>query len=141
MESKAEKFNYSSLFQRAKANIKFVGSEAKFTPPELRIDVIGRKTIIRNFVDFCDFFRRDPKQVARYLFRQLGIPGTIEGKRLILQQRYDERTIKKVLDEYLEYYVYCKECGSKDTVILKRGKNIYLRCEACGAERGLRKVK
>jgi translation initiation factor 2 subunit 2 len=130
--------SYEKLFERAKSNIKFVGSAATYTLPELSIIISGKRTIIRNFSQFCSVIRRDPKSVAKFIFKELAIPGILEGGKLILYQKFDKKTVDSVINDYLKNFVLCKECGAKDTVILKHGKTHILRCEACGAERGMK---
>ncbi len=130
--------SYEALFERAKRSIKFVGSAATYTLPELSVVISGRKTIIKNFSQFCDAIRREPKAVAKFIFKELAIPGVLEEGRLVLHRAFDKRTVETVINDYLKNYVLCKECGSKDTVLLKHGKTYILKCEACGAERGIR---
>lgn len=135
------KHSYEELLKRAKQNIKFVGSVRAYELPELEISVVGKHTVIKNFSQYCAAINRDPKHVAKFLFKELAIPGDLEGGRLVLFQKFSDARIKAVLDDYFRDYVFCRECNSKDTVLLKQGRITLLKCEACGATRSVPKLK
>ena len=94
------------------------------------------KTIITNFEQFCNSIRRDKKQVAKFLYRELATSGAIEGNRLILQSR--SPILDSKIEKYLKEYVYCSECGKPDTVLQKEGRFYILKCEACGARKNIK---
>ncbi len=135
------KVDYESLLERAKQNIKFVGSAKTYELPDLEITITGRHTVIKNFSQYCSALKRNPKHIAKFLFKELAIPGSLEGNRLVLFQKFKESRIKAVLEDYFKTYVVCKECNSKDTVLIKQGRITLLKCEACGATRSVPRLK
>lgn len=96
----------------------------------------GNKTIISNFEQFCNSIRRDKKQVAKFLYRELATSGSIEGRKLILQTR--SPILEDKIQKYLKNFVYCHECGKLDTILQKEGRFYILKCEACGARRTIK---
>jgi translation initiation factor 2 subunit 2 len=91
------------------------------------------KTIITNFEQFCNSIRRDKKQVAKFLYRELATSGAIDGGRLILQSR--SPILDSKIEKYLKEYVYCSECKKPDTILQKEDRFYVLKCEACGARK------
>jgi len=96
----------------------------------------GNKTIISNFEQFCNSIRRDKKQVAKFLYRELATSGSIDGRKLILQTR--SPILEDKIQKYLKNFVYCHECGKPDTILQKEGRFYILKCEACGARRTIK---
>jgi len=45
------------------------------------------------------------------------------------------------LKEYIDTYVMCSECNRPDTHLVKQGRTILIRCDACGAFRSVRSRK
>ena len=96
----------------------------------------GNKTIISNFEQFCNSIRRDKKQVAKFLYRELATSGSIDGRKLILQTR--SPILEDKIQKYLKNFVYCHECGKPDTILQKEGRFYILKCEACGARKSVK---
>lgn len=96
----------------------------------------GNKTIISNFEQFCNSVRRDKKQVAKFLYKELATAGSIEGGKLVLQTR--SPIVEDKVKKYLKNFVYCHECGKPDTVLQKEDRFYVLKCEACGARRSVK---
>jgi len=101
-----------------------------------KILIQKNKTIITNFEQFCNSIRRDKKQVAKFLYRELATSGTIDGNRLILQTR--SPILDSKIEKYLKEYVYCNECKKPDTILQKENRFYILKCEACGARKSVR---
>ena len=95
----------------------------------------GKMTVIRNFIDVTDTLRRDPQHVLQFLLRELGTPGNIEGRRVVLKSKVSPGHINDKIQTYTETFVICSECGRPDTKMVKEGRTLVLECEACGAHR------
>jgi len=133
--------NYEELLKRAEEKIpKKIKEEDRFKIPEPVIISSGKKTIIKNFNDISNTLRREPKHIAKFFFKEFAIPGYIEDNKLILQQFYNKDVIEKNILNYCSQFVFCNECGKADTKFIKKGKITYLKCEACGAERTVKKI-
>ena len=107
----------------------------RFVFPELEVLQEGKTTVIRNFIDVTDTLRRDPQHVLQFLLRELGTPGNIEGRRVVLKSKVSPGHITDKIQTYTETFVICSECGRPDTKMVKEGRTLVLECEACGAHR------
>jgi len=108
--------------------------------PESRVEIQGNRTFIANFIDITNNIRRDPKHLAKYLFRELAKPGHIDGNRLVLQGKVIKSLIDDKIKNYIKEFVYCQECNRPDTHFEKEERIIFLKCEACGAKQVLRRI-
>lgn len=132
--------DYDSLLSRARSKVRTVAAEERLKIPEPETTVMGKTTTIRNFGEIAGIVRRDPKHLAKFLFRELAIPGAIEENRLVLNRAFDREVISKAMKAYYSEFLYCRECGKADTNIIKKDEIMFLKCEACGAERSIKKI-
>jgi translation initiation factor 2 subunit 2 len=127
---------YLSLLERAKEKLpETIEKHERFTVPEPDVFQEGKTTVIRNFGDIVDALRREPEHIIQYLLRELGTPGHLEGRRLILKAKIAPQQLTDRIMAYTETFVLCSECGRPDTRINKEGRVLILECEACGAHR------
>ena len=132
---------YLQLLERAKSNLPAdVAEHERFQLPDLDILYEGKATVFRNFKDTVDVIRRDEKDVVQYLLRELGTAGSQDGRRLVFQGRLLRAQIEEKLQNYVATYVMCSECNRPDTHLIREGRTLVLKCEACGAHRPI-KVK
>ncbi len=75
----------------------------------------------------------------KYLTRELGTAGKIEGSRAVFQGRFTKEMLKSNIDAYVEEYVICSECGRPDTQLVKVDRVLMLKCSACGGHRPVKK--
>ena len=129
-------YDYESLLKRAREKvIPIVHSGERFQLPEAEIILEGKNTIFKNFMDFCKKMDRDPQHFSKFLMRELGTAGTIQGDRLIFKGKVSFADIKDRINQYIKTYVICYECGSPDTILKKEDRIEILVCKACGATR------
>ncbi len=127
-------YDYKTLLDRAYELLPERGKEEeRFSYEKPNIVYSANQTIILNFIQFCNSIHRDPAHVSKFLFRQLACSGQIQGNRLILHTK--SRLVERKIQEYLEKYLYCKECKKPDTKLIKEGRFLILKCDACGARR------
>ncbi|BBD72932.1 translation initiation factor IF-2 subunit beta [Sulfodiicoccus acidiphilus] len=102
--------------------------------PKLNIMSAGNLTVIRNFEEYCDRIRRDPKLVTKYLLKELAAPGMLQDNgQLSIQGKFSSTVINTLMDRFVKVYVQCPTCKSLDTV-LKLDKRVWtMSCLACGA--------
>lgn len=132
---------YKEMLKEARKKIsKDITQEKRLEIPSPQTVIQGNRTFITNFTDITNSIRRDPKHLAKYLFRELAKPGHINGNRLILQGKVIKTLIEKKIDAYVKEFVYCKECNRPDTHLVKEERIIFLKCEACGAKQVVRKI-
>lgn len=110
-----------------------LGGGERFETPEAKTQKDGNKTVLRNFQDIADQVNRDPDHLSKFLLGELGTAGHVEGKTLVLNGSFRRGSINRKLEDYVETYVECPECGRPDTRIVKEKGIELLKCEACGA--------
>ena len=131
--------SYEELLERAYEKLpKIKEQKERFEIPQVDSDIQGNMTIFKNFIPVTQAIRRDPKHFLKYLTKQLAAPGSIEGQRATFQSKLTKRVMQAKLDAYVKEFVICKECKRPDTKLVKEGRIMILKCEACGAKTGVR---
>jgi len=130
---------YEELLKRGKAALPKTDIKERFEMPKPIISYQGRQTIIRNIQDIAKAIRREPKHIAKYLFKELAVPGNL-GNEIILTGKISADLISKRLDDYFKEFVLCEECKKPDTHLDKSDRFTFLKCEACGAKRSVRTI-
>jgi len=132
---------YKEMLKEARKKIsKDITQAKRLEIPSPQTTIQGNRTFITNFTDITNSIRRDPKHLAKFLFRELAKPGHINGNRLILQGKVIKSLIENKIDAYIKEFVYCKECNKPDTHFEKEDRIIFLKCEACGAKQAIRRI-
>jgi len=126
--------DYESMLDRARGALpeKTMAFE-RFETPAIESMLQGSKTIIRNFDVILQKIRRPPEMLSKYFSRELAIPATIEGNKLVLHGKFYERNLKDKFQAFVDAAVVCKECKRPDTKIIEKDGVKTLICEACGA--------
>jgi len=133
--------SYKEMLEEARNKISTnVAKVSRLEVPESRVEIQGNRTFIANFIDITNNIRRDPKHLAKYLFRELAKPGHIDGNRFVLQGKVIKSLIDDKIKNYIKEFVYCQECNRPDTHFEKEERIIFLKCEACGAKQVLRRI-
>jgi len=109
----------------------------RFEVPDVDTRKQGSKTVITNFSDIVDTFGRDEKEFSKYVQNEVGTAGHIEGKELVLNGEFRRGTIQGKIQQYADEYVFCPECDSPDTKIVKEKGVEMMKCQACGARSSL----
>ena len=107
----------------------------RFEIPNAKGFIQGNKTVITNFKEIIDLFRRDMQHFLKYLLKELATPGNIDGSRLVLGRKVSSSLINQKIKHYANIYVLCMTCGKPDTQIIKKDEQNYLKCAACGAQK------
>lgn len=130
---------YEKLLDEAYEKVKPITSNGeRFEIPKVESIIEGNKTIISNFRQICDYLRRKPEHLAKFLQRELATPALIEGDRLVMQRKILGQRINDKIKEYIEEFVICKECKKPDTQLEKQSEFLFLHCLACGAKHSVR---
>ncbi|MCD1295970.1 translation initiation factor IF-2 subunit beta [Methanocella sp. CWC-04] len=133
---------YDALLSRAiSKRPDFETSGERFVVPKLRTFIEGRTTIWENFEEIRETLNREADHFVKFLLKELGTAGKVEGNRLILQGRFSSEMISSVVNAYFEEFVRCAECGRPDTKLIKYDRIMTLKCDACGAQRSIQKRK
>ena len=132
---------YEQMLKEAEKKIsRDASKEDRLEIPSPNVIIQGNRTFISNFTDIANSIRRDPKHLAKFLFRELAKPGHVDSNRLVLQGKAMKNLIQSKIDAYMKEFVLCKECNRPDTNIVKEDRLIFLKCEACGAKQPLRRI-
>lgn len=105
----------------------------RFEVPDVDTRKQGSKTVITNFSDIVETFGRDEKEFSKYVHNEVGTAGHIDGKELVLNGEFRRGTIQGKIQQYADEYVFCPECESPDTKIVKEKGVEMMKCQACGA--------
>ncbi|OGI15925.1 translation initiation factor IF-2 subunit beta [Candidatus Micrarchaeota archaeon RBG_16_49_10] len=108
-------------------------SSERFEVPKPIVAIQGNQTFISNFEEICNKLTRDKAHVAKYLFKELATPGSIDNHRLILQGKVMPSLIEKKVEGYVKAFVECRECKRPDTHFEKVGRMIFVVCDGCGS--------
>ena len=103
--------SYEKLLERAQEKLpKKVKSKERFEIPKVRGMIEGNKTIVKNFLQIANALHREPKQILKYLQRELATPGAVDGQRLILGRKINSALINDKLSRYVNDFVLCQDC-------------------------------
>jgi len=127
--------DYEDQLDRALADtpdIEDTGSRFEVPDPEIREE--GNATIYENFQATLDRLDRDENHVLKFLQSELGTSAGIDEKgRARFTGSFKQRRVAEAIDEYVDAYVLCNECGLPDTrLVTEQGARV-LKCDACGA--------
>ena len=132
---------YEKLLDRALEGVpKAVFEETRFQIPGADVVVVGNRTTLKNFRGIAGALNREPEHLMKYLLRELGAAGNIEGNQAIFQGKFVKSAVDDRIKRYVEEFVLCHECGKPDTTLIKRERIQMLKCEACGARASVRSV-
>lgn len=133
--------SYKEMLKEAEKKIsKDTTKTHRLEIPSPKVIIQGNRTFITNFTDIINSIRRDPKHLAKFLFRELAKPGHVDGNRLILQGKVIRSLVEKKIEDYIKEFVYCKECNRPDTNLVKEDRIVFMKCEACGAKQVIRRI-
>ncbi|MEM2910749.1 MAG: translation initiation factor IF-2 subunit beta [Nitrososphaerota archaeon] len=133
---------YLRMLERVMAEVKTVTGKSGDRVLELRPTIMqtAKHTIITNFRHLAETLNRDPQHLARFIFKESGKAGVLEGERLTIQGKLSNDEIRRLLEIYLKEFVKCPVCGGIDTKIEAEKRFRFLQCDICGAKSSIRKI-
>ncbi len=132
--------DYEALLDRAIENLPDMETtDARFVIPTPKIMIEGKTTILDNFSNIADTLNREPDHLMKYLTREMGTAGKLDGMRAIFQGRFSTEQLKTTIQSYVDEYVICSECNRPDTQLIKMDRVLVLKCAACGGHRPVKK--
>ncbi len=114
-------------------------SDERFSYPDPAAQKDGSFTRLTNLDDIADALSRDGEHLHSALQRELGTSGKYEDGQARYSGSFTKSDLENALDEYVEEFVICSECGLPDTRLVRENRNLMLRCDACGAFRPVTK--
>ncbi len=133
------KSDYEKLLKRIEKNISNtnkVENRLKLPAPDVTWE--GKKTYLRNFIDFPKALRREPEKILQYLTKEFAVPVERIGDKVMFIGKRDPEDFTRLFQIYLKDYVTCQTCTSPDTKVVKENRISFLHCEACGAKSTLK---
>lgn len=126
---------YAKLLDRALNQLPSnVAQKDRFKLLEPSSAVMGNRTILYNLKEISDQVRREREHVLTFLAKELATAGSLDGTTAVFQGRFDNATIKRLMERYAQEFVFCETCHNPDTRLEKTGRYTFLVCEACGAK-------
>lgn len=126
--------SYEDMLKKAIAEIpEGLESTDRFEIPKVQILVQGKNTIIQNFTQICDILRRKPLHLQKFLVKELAAAGVPFKNSLKLNSVIRKDKIEQKLEDYVNKFVLCNECGKPDTKLDRDERGIVRKkCSACG---------
>ncbi len=135
-------FDYNQLLKRVQAEASNLDvKEERFKIPKVDVFYEGNTTVLRNFDKILNVINRDAQHLLKFFLGNVGTAGEIVGGRLVFQGKIPPATLQDKLEDYIESFVICSECNRPDTHLVKKGRMMVLRCDACGAFRSIGSIK
>jgi translation initiation factor 2 subunit 2 len=130
--------DYETMLERGKSKLPDTAvATERFIVPKVTGQLEGNKTIISNFVQIANVIRRNPEHILKYISRETAAKGEIKKQLLIFNTKLPSAKINEKIQQYVDTYVVCKECGKPDTKLSKEGVITFIRCQACGAKHSI----
>ena len=132
---------YEKQLGRALEQIpKAVFEKGRFQIPEAEVVISGNRTMLRNFKAIASALNRDQEHMIKYLLRELGAAGNIDGHQAVFQGKFTKAAVDERIKRYVDEFVLCRECGGPDTKLVRQERVYMLKCEGCGARVAVRSV-
>ncbi|MBN1645649.1 translation initiation factor IF-2 subunit beta [Candidatus Woesearchaeota archaeon] len=126
---------YEEMLEKAKKSLPdTVKASERFVVPKVTGHIQGNKTIITNFIQIASFIHRKPENLLKYILKELATPGEFYKQALILGSKVPASKINEKIQQFVDEYVVCKDCGKPDTALKKDGTIFFMTCQACGAK-------
>ena len=126
---------YEKLLEKAYKEVKVVGkSGERFEIPKVQGEVSGSTTIITNFSEIGNYFRRDLAHLAKFLQKELAVFCRIDNGRLILKTKLNSVRVNEKIERYAKEFVICPVCSKPDTELVSEKGVKFKHCLACGAK-------
>jgi translation initiation factor 2 subunit 2 len=132
---------YEKLLAKARRELPAqTQKDDRFVIEKIRGHIEGSKTVIINLKQIAKTVRRDPEHLLKYLLRELATPGKMRGERTMFGSKVAASTINKKIAKYASEFVYCSECNKPDTELVEEKGIHYLKCQACGAKKPVKRI-
>ena len=116
-------------------------SGERFVVPKTRVYLEGKTTVLENFSEIAEKLNREEAHLLKYISGELGTAGKINGTRAVFNGKFEPVQFADIVEEYVNDFVICSECGRPDTKLVKEDRVLMLLCEACGSKRPIKKRK
>ena len=137
---KNDDYDYDFLIKRAFDNLPSnYENKKKFILQNPRISISNKSTKVTNFPSICSNMgiNADSTHLRKFLYIHIGIPKIHlnEDNELIIGKRITADMIRNYLYSYVRKYKKCSTCKSFDTMLIKKDRMHYVKCDICNAQR------
>lgn len=130
--------DYEAMLERGKNKLpENTMATERFVVPKVAGHLEGNKTVISNFFQIANILRRTPEHLLKYVNRETAAKGELKKQLLIFNTKLPSSKINEKIQQYVDEFVICKECGKPDTKLSKEGIITFIRCQACGAKHSI----
>jgi len=130
--------DYESMLERGKKSLPEISmATERFVVPKIAGHLEGNKTVISNFFQIASVIGRNPDHLLKYISREMAAKGEYKKQLLIFNTKLPSTKMNEKIEQYVDTYVICKECGKPDTKLVKEGSVVFIRCQACGAKHSI----
>jgi len=133
--------SYEALLKKAQEELhEITHGDERFVIEKVKGHLQGNKTVLGNLRKISKDLGRTLDHLLKYLLRELATPGKIVGGRVILGTKVSATRINKKIKKYASEFVFCSECSKPETTLIEEKGISYLRCNACGAKKPVKRV-
>jgi translation initiation factor 2 subunit 2 len=126
---------YEKLLEKEYKEVKVVsGKGERFEIPKVQGQVSGNTTVITNFLEIANYFRRDAAHLAKFLQKELAVFCRVDNGRLILKTKFNSARVNEKVERYAKEFVICPVCSKPDTALVSEKGVKFKHCLACGAK-------
>jgi len=130
--------DYDAMLERGKKFLPDVATATeRLTLPKITGHLEGNKTVVSNFFQIASILRRPPEHLLKYINREMAAKGEIKRQLLIFNTKLSSSKMNEKVQQYMDEFVICKECGKPDTKLYKEGTITFMKCQACGARHSI----
>ena len=127
--------DYAEMLERGKKSLPEISSSSeRFVVPKVTGHLEGNKTVISNYFQIASILGRTPEHLLKFISRETAAKGEIKKQLLVFNTKIPSSKINEKIEQYVDRFVICKECGKPDTKLSKEGIVTFMRCQACGAK-------
>ncbi|MCF7798735.1 translation initiation factor IF-2 subunit beta [Candidatus Woesearchaeota archaeon] len=127
--------DYEALLAKAREALpENINSGERFEIPKIKGHLQGNKTIISNFGQIATTTGRKVELLVKYIEKQLATKAVIKDNFVIFNTKLSASKINERVQQFVDQFVICKECGKPDTKLSKDSGIFFVRCSACGAK-------
>lgn len=125
---------YDDMLKRAREEVpEDIGEEEQFKAPTVKVRAESGQTVILNWNELLRAANDQEKILLRFLSHQLATHGRITQGKVEFKGNLSSRKINNLVEEFVDKYIICSECGRPDTKLKKEKKHLLKKCQACGA--------
>jgi translation initiation factor 2 subunit 2 len=133
-------YSYDFLLQRLFRQLKEPPKDIRI--PYVTVGSTGKKSIITNMAMICSAIKRSIDHISLFYSTELGADTSINGtKQLVIRGKYSVSDAQSVLNKYVESYVVCNICRSRDTTQVKEHRVHLIKCNRCFSKRPTQPIK